>query len=132
MGRAMETGTHQDLFYVAIRQSMIPYHHQATCEGGDLLRIHCVSYVEGQQHWHISYQGARQFFSREDTDGDMLRCYKLLQTYLETEQRKKRPDLKHEKPAIQFVKAGEKAQTTASNQGGLLSGALTWEMRVQI
>ena len=51
---------------------------------------------------------------------------------LETERRKKRPDLKHEKPAIQFVKAGEKAQTTASSRGGLLSGASTWEMRVDL
>lgn len=60
---------------------------------------------------------------------------KVLQTLadiLETERRKKRPDLRHEKPAIQFVKAGEKAQTTASSQGGLLSGASTWEMRVDL
>ncbi|XP_078322870.1 uncharacterized protein LOC144622162 [Crassostrea virginica] len=51
---------------------------------------------------------------------------------LETERRKKRPDLRHEKPAIQFVKAEEKVQTTASSQGGLLSGASTWEMRVDL
>ena len=35
-------------------------------------------------------------------------------------------------PAIQFIKAGEKAQTAAQTQGGLLSGASTWETRVDL
>ena len=59
----------------------------------------------------------------------------MLQTLadvLETERKKKRSDPKQEKPAIQFVKAGEKAQTAAQTQGGLLSGASTWEMRVDL
>lgn len=75
----------------------------------------------------LSYQGARQLFNREDTDGDMIMCYRLLQMYW-----RQNGGRKHEKPTIQFVKAGEKVPASASIQRGLLSRVSTWEMRVDL
>ena len=51
---------------------------------------------------------------------------------LERERKKKQPVVNKRPQAIQFVRAGEKMPATQSRVTGLLQGAPSWEMRVDL